>query len=159
MASTTATPTAPVQCLGPLRTPRRSWDLGGTSTRCRIAHLTLVLCSHGSCSPTSPHLPSRQRTEPPEPAPFTFPGTPRIMFLGANYSLRINRTTFWSRVRLQSSGQVGSEITARLEISSLVCRNCADSRRAVSSVAPDNAVRTMGYRLLLCTQPQGQGQG
>jgi hypothetical protein len=159
MASATATPTAPVQCLGPLRTPSRSRDLDGTSTRCRIAHLIRVLCSHGSCGPASPHLPPRQRTEPPEPAPFTFPGTPRIMFLGANYSLRINRTTSRSWVRLQSSGQVGSEITARLEISSLVCRNCADSRRAVSSVAPDTAVRTMGHRLLLCTQTQGQGQG
>ena len=80
------------------------------------------------------------------------------MFLGANYSLRINRTTFWSRVRLKSSGQVGSEITARLEISSLVCRNCADSSRAVSSVVPDTAVRTMGHRLLFRTQTQGQGQ-
>src|ERR687898_335504 len=66
MASTTATPTAPVQCLGPPRTPKRSRDLGGTSTRCRIARLTRVLCSHGSCGPASPHLPPRQRTEPPE---------------------------------------------------------------------------------------------
>src|SRR5918993_1475172 len=103
MASTTATPTAPMQGLGPLCTPRRSWDLGGTSTRCRLAHLTLVLCSHGSCSPTSPHLPSRQRTEPPEPAPFAFPGTPRIMFLGANYSLRINRTTSSSHLLVKLS--------------------------------------------------------
>jgi hypothetical protein len=159
MASTTATPTAPVQCLGPLRTPRRSRDLGGSSTRGRIAHLTRVLSSHGSCGPASPHLPPHQRTEPPEPAPFAFPGTPRIMFLGANYSLRINRTTFWSRVHLKSSGQVGSEISSRSEISSLVCRNCADSRRAKPSVAPDTAVRKMGYRLLLGTQTQGHGQG
>ena len=39
-----------------------------------------------------------------------------FLYLGANYSLRINRTTSWSRVGGKLSVRVGSEITARLEI-------------------------------------------
>src|SRR5215212_3206954 len=69
MAATAATPTGPVEHLGPLRAPRRSWGVGGSSTWRRTIHVTGALRSHGSRGPASPHLVKRPNQLKPLHAP------------------------------------------------------------------------------------------